>query len=358
VSTTRRFDFVHRIIDAKPPEDPHIKAVGDIDGDGFSDVVVASSKGGPLVWYGNPRWKKYVIHPEGTWSCSAQLVDMDGDGDSDILISDWYTHDRIEWYENPRPDGDPTEGPWRRHIIGRPRAHDICAGDTDGDGQMEIVTRAQGEDGGRIAIWRWVSGDSWSMRSLACPTGEGLALADLSRQGRLDIVIGGRWYEAPADALTGHWQEHVFADWPADATVRAGDINGDGRADIVLARAEGDYRLSWFEAPPDPRSSGWPERVVDGLVSAAHSLVVCDIDGDGQLDIVAAEMHQSPTRRVIIYHGEPGGRVWRREVIGETGSHNLNIIRLADTGRLALVGANWSGEYQPLELWELCATRR
>jgi hypothetical protein len=283
---------------------------------------------------------------------------MDGDGDCDILISEWYTHNRLEWYENPRPDGDPAEGPWRRHIIGSPRAHDICAGDIDGDGRMEIVTRAQGEDGNRIAIWRWVRGDSWSMRSLACPTGEGLALGDLSRQGRLDIVIGGRWYEAPADALTDRWQERVFADWPADATVRTAEINGDGRMDVVLARSEGEHRLSWFEAPPDPARGPWLEHVVDGLVSAAHSLVVCDINGDGQLDLITAEMHQSPTKRVMAYLAEPGGKAWTRAVISETGSHDLNVICLADTGRLALVGANWSGEYQPIELWELRTIRR
>jgi hypothetical protein len=358
VSTTRRFDFVHRIIDARPPEDPHIKAVGDIDGDGFSDVVVASSKGGPLVWYRNPRWEKYVVSPAGAWSCSAQIVDMDGDGDCDILISEWYTQSRLEWYENPLPDGDPARGPWRRHLLGSPRAHDICTGDVDGDGQMEIVTRSQGEEGGEIIIWKRAGGKAWSRGSLACPIGEGLALGDLSGRGRLDIVIGGRWYEAPEDALAGHWQEHVFADWPADATVRAADINGDGRMDVVLARSEGEHRLSWFETPPDPRSSGWPEHVVDSSVSAAHSLVVCDIDGDGQLDLITAEMHQSPTKRVMAYLAEPGGKAWTRAVISETGSHNLNVIRLADTGRLALVGANWSGEYQPLELWELHATRR
>ncbi len=41
--------FEHIIIDADGPENPHIKTVGDINGDGIAEVVVASSNGGPLA---------------------------------------------------------------------------------------------------------------------------------------------------------------------------------------------------------------------------------------------------------------------------------------------------------------------
>jgi len=350
--------FEHRVIDPSPPTDPHIKAAGDIDGDGYPDVVVASSDGGPLVWYRNPDWSKHVIHPSGKWSCYARVLDMDGDGDADILISEWYTDNRLEWYENPRPDGDPARDPWRQHIIGSPRAHDICTGDVDGDGDMEIVTRTQGEDGHEIVIWKRARGGSWAKRSLPCPTGEGLAIGNIATRRRLDIVIGGRWYEAPEDIVAGDWQEHVFADWPPDAVVAMADMNGDGRADVVLTRSEGHHRLSWFEAPPDPRKKLWQEHVVDDSVDFAHSLVVCDANGDGRLDIVTAEMHQSPRKRVMVYLHGPDRNEWRREVIGETGSHNLCVVRLAGSGGFGIVGANWSGDHQPLELWEYAAGDR
>ncbi len=355
MSSAPKMRFEHRIIDPEPPRDPHIKAAGDIDGDGNPDVVVASSDGGPLVWYRNPDWSRHVVHPSGKWSCYARVVDMDGDGDADILISEWYTHNRLEWYENPRPDGDPTKDPWHQHIIGSPRAHDICSGDIDGDGQMEIATRAQGEDGREIVLWKRAGGGSWSRRSLPCPAGEGLSIGSIAGDGRLDIVIGGRWYEAPEDIMAGHWQEHVFADWPADAVVAVADVDREGRADIVLTRSEGAHRLSWFGAPPDPKRGQWSEHVVDDSVDFAHSLVVCDIDGDGQLDIVTAEMHQSPRKRVMVYLGGRRGTEWTREVIAETGSHNVCVVRLGDTGRIGIVGANWSGGYQPLELWEQIA---
>ena len=49
MSSAPKMRFEHRIIDPEPPRNPHIKAAGDIDGDGNPDVVVASSDGGPLV---------------------------------------------------------------------------------------------------------------------------------------------------------------------------------------------------------------------------------------------------------------------------------------------------------------------
>ena len=347
--------FKHVIIEAKGPENPHIKAVGDINGNGFIDVVIASGNGGPLVWYEAPNWTKHVIVPSGKWSCDAKIVDMDGDGDLDILISEWYTHNRLEWYENPCPDGDPGVHPWKRHIIGSPRAHNIEVGDIDGDGQLEIITRSQsafGEDeGNKIIIWKR-NADTWTQRVISCPSGEGLTIRDIDNDGNPEVVIGGRWYETPRDILNGVWQEHIFAEWPLDAAVQVADMNKNGRLDVVLTRSEGHHRLSWFEAPPDPKSSNWTEHIVENDIDFAHSLKVCDMDNDGNLDIVTAEMHQSSRKRVMVYFNTGNAMRWRRQMISTSGSHNICVADIKGNGNLDIIGANWSGSYQPIEMWE------
>jgi len=181
-----------------------------------------------------------------------------------------------------------------------------------------------------------------------------MSLGGIAGSGRLDLVIGGRWYEAPANIMADHWQEHVFAEWPADAVVALADMSGDGRPDVVLTRSEGHHRLSWFERPSDRRPGMWKEHVVEDSLDFAHSLAVCDRE-DGQVYLVTAEMHQSPRKRVMVYQGRQGGQQWTREIIARTGSHNLCVLPLGDSGRLSIVGANWSGGYQPLELWEQAA---
>lgn len=345
--------FTHSIIDPHPPENPHIKAAGDINGDGRGEVIVPSSNGGPLVWYEYPDWQRHVIAPSGTWSCDAALADMDGDGDLDLVISEWYTHNRIEWYENPAPHGDPAAGPWKRHAIGDLRAHDLEMGDIDGDGQVEIATRIKDKEGNQVVVRKRTSPDVWQSRAIPCPEGEGLALGDVNGDGKLELVIGGRWYEATGDPTRDAWQEHVFGEWPPDAVVKVADMNGDGRMDVALTRSEGPHRLSWFECPADPASGPWQEHVVDDDVDYAHSLVVCDLNGDGKPDLVTAEMHQSARKRVMVYLNAGDATKWERHVLATTGSHNLCVADIRGEGRLAIVGANWSGPHQSLEVWEL-----
>jgi hypothetical protein len=150
--------------------------------------------------------------------------------------------------------------------------------------------------------------------------------------------------------LEGDWWEHVFAEWPPDAVVQPVDLTGNGRLDIVLARSEGPHQLCWFEAPDDP-SGDWTEHVVDDSVDYAHSLQIADLNSDGLPDIVTAEMHQSERSRVLVYLNEGGGRSWRKQVVATTGSHNMCVADLGNTGYPDLIGANWSGDYQPVEMW-------
>jgi len=358
--------FRHVVVDAQNPADPHCKAAGDIDGDGRPDLLAASASGGGLYWYRYPSWTKHRI-ADGSFTTDMAVGDVDGDGHLDIVIPN---DAGLIWYRNPRgAGGDPAAGPWPAHTIHEDgaRMHDVELGDLDGDGRLDVVTRHQSGFGKRmgnqIHLWRQNSPNSWSHRAFSCPHGEGLKLADIDGDGRLDVVIGGRWYRNPGDILKGEWTEHRYLDSEAfdahwtngDVVVAVGDLNGDGRPEILLSPSEGTGRLSWFEAPKDPRKPEWREHVIEERLDHAHGLGIADMDGDGQRDIVVAKMHQAtPPQEVRLYRNQGKGKAWAKQVVATTGSHNIVLVDIGGTGRIDIFGANWNNQSPTkgaLDLW-------
>ena len=342
--------FQHVVIDATNPSDPHCKALGDIDGDGFLDTLAASSSGGGLFWYEYPAWTKHPIRVSGSWTTDMQVADIDNDGDLDVIIPD---SSGLEWYENPRPVGDPRTSPWTVHLIGAAGAnnHDVEVGDVDGDGALDVVTRKKSD--GLTYLWRQETPTSWSRITVSTTDGEGTALADLDEDDDLDVVHNGFWVEQ-VDLST--WVEHTIdSNWSEDVGVLAVDINDDGALDVVLAPSESSGRLSWYETT-DPVNGPWTEHSIDPAVSYFHTFEAADMDRDGDLDLVTAEMHQSSNPdEVSIYLNEGNGLVWNQQVVATTGSHNLRIGDIGNDLDIDIYGANWNDSAPNsavIEMWE------
>lgn len=346
--------FDHAIVDSEGPKDPWAKILGDIDGDGFADIVIGGRQG-PLVWYAYPDWSRALIAKGGYRTVDGELGDVDGDGDLDVVMGGLF------WYENPRPDGDPAGGAWKTHKVADHPTHDVELGDLDGDGDLDIVTRDQSEfghkAGNRIHLWRQERGGKWTEKVLNCPHGEAITLGYIDKDGDPDIVIGGIWYENTQDIVNGPWNAHEFAQWHPSATVQVADINGDGRPDVVLSPSElrgQTYKLSWFEAPADPKKSNWREHVIaDPIECVIHGLVTADIDGDGAVDVVASEMHQgADPDEVVVFLNRDNGSSWTKQVLSTKGSHYIRVADIGNDGDIDIVGANHGGPYQPIEMWE------
>jgi len=128
-------------------------------------------------------------------------MDVNGDGYTDFITGGWFGQ-ALQWRENPA--GDPARE-WTLHTIGEcGNVETTRAWDIDGDGQLEIVPNTP--------------------------------------------PFPQRVYKLVTDADgrgTGEFTEHILYDGKSGHGFGFGDINGDGRGDLVLCNG-------WLEAPEDP----------------------------------------------------------------------------------------------------------
>jgi hypothetical protein len=179
---------------------------------------------------------------------------------------------------------------------------------------------------------------------------------DVDGDGDTDLVLQGMWAENPGGgAARGPetWHAHpVGAASPAFKAVVA-DLDGDGAAEIVYSSSEHVDDVTFWSAPDSgPASGPWEPTVLIEDLERAHTLQAGDMDGDGDTDVVAAQMHTSQDKNVYLVENLDGAFTESdMHVIGTGGIHNGVVADFGDDGDLDLIGANWAGN-PPVEMWE------
>ncbi len=352
------------------------REVGDIDRDGFNDIVAVNSGGSEhsIVWYEYPNWKRHQVVSISRFSdykayrsCDMELADIDGDGDLDVVGRIGRPEDDRYgincWFENPTPTSNPGENEWKRHDIGESYyAKDLEIADLNGDGKPDVVSRALNA---KLHIYLQED-SSWKEMVLNITHHDGMDIADMDRDGDPDIVLNGYWIETPDDAFGGTWVKHDFdKKWYTQKTgekgawydnnckVAVADMNVDGCLDIVIDQAEDKgYPVSWYQAPTNPKSGKWIEHVI-GQVNKCHSLKVADFDNDGDLDVFAAEMPNIPEEAphpVLIFINQGDSLMWEKQILADYGNYSDQVGDIDNDGDMDIIGLR-NHNRAPIEMW-------
>ncbi|MCW4026013.1 MAG: VCBS repeat-containing protein, partial [Candidatus Bathyarchaeota archaeon] len=136
-------------------------------------------------------------------------------------------------------------------------------------------------------------------------TGNSVCLvADINGNGLNDVVIGNYvdppeegylvWYEYP------EWKRHIIARANLEAGGTVLDVNGDGRLDVVAGQPYYGHELYWFENPPNP-TQAWTRRVIDNSFQKYHDQAAGDVDSDGEDELLVP----SQEGHVLVYYDIP-----------------------------------------------------
>jgi hypothetical protein len=244
-----------------------------VDDRGGIDLIVGSKgSNGSIGWLENPQdsrdvsqWKFRKIEEAG-WIMSLISSDMNQNGLMDILVSDRRGRKRgIYWLQNPGAKAARQGEVWIRHDIGAAdrEIKFIALGDLDQDGMDDVV----GIDKTSI-VWFRFHDQKWHQHVIPLPSGVGggksPAVLDVNLDGKNDIVFscegangplsGMKWLSWRESVFDKEWQSHEIAGEPGikyDRVVPC-DVDGDGDQDILCCEERDQLGVFWYENPFGP----------------------------------------------------------------------------------------------------------
>jgi hypothetical protein len=329
-------------------------ALGDVDGDGDLDLVAGNNGQTNRLYLNDGTANPFSgvvgsdISADAQPTSSLALGDVDGDGDLDLVAGNYNQTNRLYLNNGTFNPFNAVSGSNISSDVHSTRS--VALGDVDGDGDLDLVAGNDGQtnrlylNNGTSDLFSGVSGSSISADS---HTTYSVALGDVDGDGDLDLVAGNynqtnRLYlnNGTANPFNGVSGSNVSADTHNTISVALGDVDGDGDLDLVAGNYHQANRLYLNNGTSDP-FNGVSGSDISADTYYTWSVVLGDVDGDGDLDLVAGSTGQA--NRLYLNNGtaNPFNGVSGSDISGD--AYTTQSVTLGDVdgdGDLDLVAGN------------------
>ncbi|MCF8242237.1 MAG: FG-GAP-like repeat-containing protein [Melioribacteraceae bacterium] len=258
----------------------------DLNKDGMQDIISANFNNNTIKYWLNDgeNFTEYILDTNFIEAHTIDPIDFDLDGDIDILGSAFNTSegaDKICWWEN---EGDMN---FTRHVISTEfkSATFLQGVDMDDDGDLDII--ASSETLGEIAWWE-NNGEFEFTKNFVddgFSQSHTVFARDLDLDGDMDVVGCAYYTGQHAYWLNDgaqNFTKTIIANNEHPLWIDAADLDNDGDIDIYSTSGDGSY---WFE---NDGSLNFTQTRLEGDYINGYGITAADIDADGDLDLLGA----------------------------------------------------------------------
>lgn len=236
-----------------------------------------------------PVWQRHVVDHSSRGADGVRLADANGDGRLDIATG-WEEGGVVRVYLNPGPGH--SKQAWPAVTVGRVKSpEDAVLVDLDGDGRMDVVSCCEGAVRTVFVHWapsesgRYLDETAWTTEPIPATLKQRMWMFALPMQvdGRrgVDLVVGSKgaqaaigWLRSPADPRRlAEWTYHEFTPAGWIMSLQSHDLDGDGDLDVLASDRKGELSsVLWIEnlgvqhneAGRDDDRIAWPVHRIGG----------------------------------------------------------------------------------------------
>jgi hypothetical protein len=359
-------------VDFATGNEPNSVAIGDIDGDGKLDLVVANINSNTVSVYRNTStngtlssgsFATNIDFVTGENPVSIAIGDIDGDGKLDLALANRGSS-TVSVYRNTSTSGNISSGSFETNIdfaTGN-TPFSVSIGDLDGDGKLDLAVANAGSNTVSVLRNTSTSGTiaSGSFETeVNFETGTGpfnVSIGDIDGDGKLDLVVMNynvstisvlRNKATSGTIASGSFETKVdFATGNEPNSLAIGDLDGDGKLDLAVVNINSNT-ISVYRniSTSGTIESGSFETKVDLVAgNAPCSIAIGDIDGDGKLDLVVGSLSTVSVYRNTATSGTITSGSFETNIDFATGKkpYSIAIADIDGDGKLDLAVANYN----------------